>query len=390
MRKVRTYLDFNATSPLNPHAREAMMGALSAFGNPSSVHAEGREARRQLELARSQVAQAFGVKSANIVFNSGASEGASHVLSPEILAGGAPIPVSRLYVSAIEHPCVLSGGRFDDTAVQTLPVTEAGILDLNALERALNSHDASQGAAMVAVMAANNETGAVQPLERISELVHAAGAFLMVDAVQALGKLPFDMASTGAHFAIVSSHKIGGPRGAGAVLFADDSILPTPLIPGGAQENQHRAGTENLPAIAGFAAALKSLDIGAENLSRMADIRDSMERDVSTICNSAGNKVGEPVFFASESPRLANTSCFAIPGLRAETALISLDLDGIAVSSGSACTSGRVGRSHVLVAMGVEDELAQGALRVSLGPDTTKDDTGRFLSALETIVSRVA
>lgn len=390
MTGARSYLDYNATAPLLPSAREAMLAALECVGNPSSVHREGREAKKVLEGARQKLASSIGARPANIIFTSGATEAAAHALCPIIRAGGVEIEVSKLFVSAIEHPCVLQGGRFPHDAIEILPVTEAGCVDLGALENALKAHDRRSGAAMVAVMAANNETGVLQPLEEIAALVHENEAFLTVDAVQLLGKLPFDLSALQAHFTILSGHKIGGPKGVGALVLGDGSISPMPLLTGGGQESYHRAGTENLAAIAGFAAAAAEFCENREKNGQIEALRDSIERGILTICAEAGNKAGEPVFFGRKVPRLPNTSCFAIPGLRAETALIALDLDGVAISSGSACSSGKVNKSHVLSAMGVDDEISRCALRVSAGPETAEIDATRLLGALDQIVGRIA
>ncbi len=390
MAPIRTYLDYNASAPLLPGARDAMVEALDLVGNPSSVHFEGRAARKTLEAARTKLAESLSVSGNQIVFTSGASEAATHALSPIVRAGGREVAVSKLYISAVEHPCVLAGGRFLKDAIHILPVTEAGIVDLNALEDALKHHDHTSGAPMVAVMLANNETGTLQPIPEISELVHSHDGFLMVDAVQAFGKIDLSIAAMAAHFIILSSHKIGGPKGAGALVFGDASISPQPMVLGGGQENFQRGGTENIASIAGFgAAASEIVDKNADNPEN-SKFRDSIEKGVSIICAEAGNKAGAPVFFAGASDRLPNTSCFAVPGVKAETALISLDLAGIAVSSGSACSSGKVRKSHVLDAMGVDDDLAACALRVSTGPSTTSEDTERFLGAFRNIVSRVA
>lgn len=390
MAPIRTYLDYNASAPLLACARESMIDALDLVGNPSSVHFDGRAARKTLEAARVKIGEVLSVSGNQIIFTSGASEVASHALSPTIRAGGREVTVSHLYVSAIEHPCVLAGGRFSKSALSILPVTKEGIIDLNALGKALQDHDLSQGAPMVAVMLANNETGTLQPIAEISKLVHAHEGFLFVDAVQAFGKVDFDIASLSAHFIALSSHKIGGPKGAGALIFGDASISPEPMILGGGQENFQRGGTENIAAIAGFGAAVAEIGNNSVNMAVISGIRDSIEEGVSTICAEAGNKVGPPVFFSKMSDRLPNTSCFAVPGVKAETALISLDLAGVSVSSGSACSSGKVRKSHVLDAMGVEDEIAACALRVSTGASTTNEDTERFLGAFKNIVSRVA
>ncbi len=387
---MRTFLDHNATSPMRESARMAVLAALETGGNPSSVHREGRAARKTVESARIQLAGAINAKGNQIVFTSGATEAANHALSPIIRAGGHEVGVSRLYVSAVEHPCVLSGGRFAHDQVETIAVTEGGVVDLADLAARLAAHDVSGGAPMVAVMLANNETGALQPIREVAEIVHAHNGFLVVDAVQAFGRLPLDVAKLSAHFIILSSHKIGGPQGAGALVLGDASISPAVLLKGGGQENWQRGGTENVAAIAGFGAATQEIAARIAENGTESRLRDSIENGITTICMEAGNKAGEPVFFAGDIARLPNTSCFAVPGVKAETALISLDLAGIAVSSGSACSSGKVKKSHVLAAMGIEDDLAECALRVSTGHTTTNEDAERFLGAFKDIVNRIA
>ena len=391
-KQVRAYLDHNASAPLQAEARIAMLAALDAGGNASSVHAEGRAARGLVEKARRQLAEAVGVSAGQVVFTSGASEAAAHALSPILRAGGAEIPVSRLYISATEHPCVLAGGRFAPEAIEILPVDATGMLDMAALAEALAGHDGKAGSPMVAVQLANNETGVIQPIEKIAELVHARDGFLVVDAVQALGRIPFSVPELGAHFVLLSSHKTGGPQGAGALILGNGTISPVPLIRGGGQESFNRAGTENVAAIAGFGAAAALAGQTAGEMGVIAALRDSIEDGITTICGEAGNKAGAPVFFGREAAggRLANTSCFAVPGIKAETALISLDLAGVAVSSGSACSSGKVKKSHVLQAMGADDELAACALRVSAGPQSTGRDAEAFLGAFRNIVNRIA
>lgn len=391
---VRTYFDYNASAPLLNSAREAMFDVLNQTKitgiNASSVHYEGRNARKIVEKARMQLGKAIGAGSNQIIFTSGASEAATHALSPTIRAGGKVVEVSKLYIAASEHPCVLAGGRFDKKNIELLPILESGLLDIAALENKLEAHDKTTGAPMVAVMYANNETGVIQPVSKISEIVLKHDGFLTVDAVQALGKIPLDIAALGAHFVILSSHKIGGPHGAGALIFGDASISPQPLISGGGQENFQRAGTENVAAIAGFGAAAEQILHGEVEEKTVAAIRDSIEQGIITICKEAGNKAGVPIFFAAEEKRLPNTACFAIPGVKADMALISLDLAGFAVSSGSACSSGKVKKSHVLASMGVSDELANCALRISAGNETSLDDAKRFLGEMKNIVNRVA
>jgi cysteine desulfurase len=365
----RTYLDWNATAPLRPEARAAMTAALEAGGNPSSVHAEGRAARKLVEDARAQVATALGARLEGVIFTSGGTEANALALTPGWTSAGPP--VSKLIVSVIEHPSVLSGGRFPLSGVGHAPVTRDGIVDLDGLRRLL----AGGEAALVSIMLANNETGALQPISEAASLVHDAGGILHVDAVQALGRIEFDVRSMGADLVSLSAHKIGGPKGAGALVIANaDLQMPAALIRGGGQERNRRAGTENVAGIAGFGAAARAAcsNMAAE-AEPMRRLRDRLEAGLAA---SAGVTV-----FSTGVPRLPNTTLFARSGLRAETAVISFDLEGVAVSSGAACSSGKVQPSHVLAAMGVERELAQGAIRISIGHATKENDVDRALEA---------
>jgi len=386
----RTYFDYNAGAPLLDCARDSMIESLSDAGNASSVHFHGRNARKQLETARRQLAALIDANPANVIFTSGATEAANHVLSPVIRAGGQELPISKLLIGATEHPCVLGGGRFAKEMIKSLPVDENGIVDLAMLDAELSAHDYSAGQVLVAVQLANSETGVIQPVNAIAEIVHKHDCFLTVDAVQALGKCQFSIADIGADFLILSSHKIGGPQGVGALVLADGSLSPKPLLSGGGQESYHRGGTENVAAISGFGAAC---EWHAENMTKNIEkytLRDSIEAGLRTISLEAGNEIAQPVFFGKSTTRLGNTSCFAVEGVKAETALVALDLDGISVSSGSACSSGKVKQSHVLEAMGANAAEMAGALRVSIGWNSTQDEAERFLNAWKTIIGRMA
>lgn len=386
----RHYLDYNASAPLLDCARESMIEALSAAGNASSVHFEGRNARKLIEKARASFASLINCKASNIIFTSGATEAANHVLSPVIRAGGHELRISKLYVSATEHPCIIKGGRFPKEKIEILSTDKNGILNLEVLDSKLQNHDAEAGHPMVAVQLANNETGVIQPVKQIAEVIHNYDGFLLVDAVQALGKMPLSIEETGADFLIFSSHKIGGPQGVGAIVLRDAALSPMPLLDGGGQENYHRGGTENVSAIAGFGAAC---EWHQKNLTKNIKIfaqRDSIEDQLDTISKEIGNHVARPVFFGKGQTRLGNTSCFAVSGVKAETALMALDLDGISVSSGSACSSGKVKRSHVLEAMEASQDEMEGAVRLSLGWEEDKLGAERFLAAWKSIVSRVA
>lgn len=385
----RTYLDYNAGAPLLPAARDAMSEILLFTGNPSSIHAEGRNMRKHVEHARSLIADHLGCLPGQIIFTSGATEAANQALSPAIQVSGRQTNASRLYVAATEHPCVLSGGRFDPSDIETVPVFENGVIDSDALDEILARHDATQGAPLVGVMLANNETGVIQPIGKVGEIVRRHGGYLVVDAVQGLGKIEIDLAGLGADFVLLSAHKIGGPQGAGALVLGSKSVSPASLLTGGGQESYHRAGTENVAAIAGFGAAVAQLS-EKPDCGEIRALRDSMEAGLRTISMETGDDMAEPVVFSRDAERLANTICFAVPGISAETALISLDLAGIAVSSGSACSSGKVRKSHVLAAMGVPDDLAAGALRISLGANNDITDSRHFLDVWKNIVRHAA
>ena len=380
MAEPRAYLDYNAGAPLLPAARAAVVAALDA-ANPSSVHAEGRAARRLIEDARRDVAALVNAKPDHVIFTSGATEAAVTLLSPDWRMGRAALRMARLYVSAADHPCVLNGGRFTSDKVTRIGVTSDGLVDLDALAAALAGHDKAEGLPLVAIHAANNETGVIQPVAAIAATVKAAGGVLVVDAVQAAGRYPLDMSVPYADYLILSSHKIGGPKGVGAIVAASDLMMPQPLVSGGGQEKGHRGGTENLAAIAGFGAAAREALAGLGGIEAMRQRRDAIETIVVEL-------VPDAEIFGKRVERLANTTFFAIPGAKAETVQIAFDLAGVALSAGSACSSGKVGPSHVLKAMGYGEE--GGALRVSIGAHTSADDVERFRKALESIVVRRA
>jgi cysteine desulfurase len=365
----RVYLDWNATTPLHPEARQAMAAAWEVAGNPSSVHAEGRQARRLIEDARAAISAAVGARPQDVVFTSGGTEANALALTPG-LRRGAGEPVRRLLVSAIEHTSVLSGGRFSPDAIGTIRVSGSGLIDADHLRRLVAVGPPS----LVSVMLANNETGALQPIGEVADIVHEAGGLLHVDAIQALGKIPFDIKSMKADLVTLSAHKIGGPKGVGALVLAEEVLGLEPLLRGGGQELGRRAGTENVAGIAAFGAAVRAA-MGAldGDTARLRGLRDRLE---------AGLKQNPGmIVFSEDVPRLPNTTLFTVPGLRAETAVIGFDLGGIAVSSGSACSSGKVQPSHVLEAMGYGKELAQGAVRLSLGWSTSEADIDLALQA---------
>ena len=364
----RIYLDWNATTPLRPEAKAAMAHAWEIGGNPSSVHAEGRQARRLVEDARLAVAASVGAEAANVIFTSGGTEANSLALTPGLRRGKGPA-AERLLTSAIEHASVLSGGRFAAEAVGRIGVTRGGIVDLDHLRALLDGPRA-----LASIMLANNETGAIQPVAEAAKLVHDAGGLLHVDAIQALGKIPFDLASTGADLLSLSAHKIGGPKGVGALVLAEGVEGLPPLLRGGGQEKGRRAGTEDVAGIAGFGAAARA--------ALIAQKHDAVQEEGLRVRLETGlRETPGAVVFAGEVQRLPNTVLFSIPGMRAETAVIGFDLAGIALSSGSACSSGKVQPSHVVEAMGYGPELAHGAVRLSLGWSTTEADIDSALKA---------
>jgi cysteine desulfurase len=365
----RVYLDWNATTPLRPEAKAAMAKAWELAGNPSSVHAEGRQARRLVEDARAAIAAAVGAAPRNVTFTSGGTEANALALVPGVRRTGGQ-PVQRLRVSAIEHASVLSGGRFSPKDVGRIGVLKSGVVDMEDLRDRL----AEGPAALVSVMAANNETGGIQPTGAIADLVHRAGSVLHVDAVQMLGKIPISINVLGADLMSLSAHKIGGPKGVGALVRAEGVDGIEPLLSGGGQERGHRAGTENVAGIAGFGAAVTAATATLETAApRLEGLRNRLERGL--------RETSGAIIFCEDVLRLPNTTLFTVPGLRAETAVIGFDLAGIAVSSGSACSSGKVQPSHVLEAMGFGPKIAQGAVRLSLGWSTSEADIDRCLEA---------
>jgi cysteine desulfurase len=365
----RVYLDWNATTPLRPEARQAMAAAWDMAGNPSSVHAEGRQARRLVEDARTAVATAISARPQDVVFASGGTEANAMALTPG-LRRAAGWPVQRLLVSAIEHTSVLSGGRFPADAITAIKVSGVGSVDLDHLRTLL----ADGPPALVSVMLANNETGAIQPVAEVADIVHGAGGLLHVDAIQAFGKIPFGVKSIQADLVTLSAHKIGGSKGVGALVLAEDVQGLEPLLRGGGQELGRRAGTENVAGIAAFGAAVRAAMASLEeDTARLQGLRNRLEKGL--------RQTPGMIVFSEGTPRLPNTTLFTVDGLKAETAVIGFDLGGIAVSSGSACSSGKVQPSHVLAAMGVGRELAQGAVRLSLGWSTTEADIDLALQA---------
>lgn len=359
---MKTYLDYNATAPLRDEARKAMLSTLSSPHNASSVHGFGREGRSIIESARETLASATGADTTQIIFNSGATEGNNTVLKH--------FDGQRILASSIEHAATLQAGP----KLKEIPVTEEGVLDLNALEKLLKERPT----ALVSVMLINNETGIIQPIKEASDLAHKHGALFHCDGVQALGRIEIDINALGIDFLTLSSHKIGGPQGVGALAMRLCGQTPI-LITGGGQEKSARAGTENVAGIAGFAAATKA---AINNL-------DSYQSQTKALQDTLENALQNVKIYGQNASRATNTTLFSVPGTTSERLLMALDLEGIAVSNGSACSSGRVEPSHVLKAMGENDKEASSALRISTGWDTTHEDIERFLNAFEKIMARI-
>jgi cysteine desulfurase len=367
---ARIYFDYNATAPLRPASREIMIAALSVVGNPSSVHREGRAARAVVEEARAAVAALVGGAASNVVFVASGTEAANLVLHPSLEAPGRRGSLRRLILARGEHPCVLRGHRFDAEAVRMVGLDRDGRIDLIALERLIAE---TSGGAILALQAANNETGALQPVAEAADIVHAAGGLVVCDAVQMAGRMPCYINDLGVDFIFLSSHKLGGPKGAAALVGATrEHRVLEPILRGGGQEKGVRAGTEDVAAIAGFGAAARAAeqDLPIE-AARLEALRDRL-------ANAVRAAAPDAAIFAEAAPRLPNTLCFAVPGVSAETLVIGLDLAGFAVSSGAACSSGKVSPSHVLAAMGVEASLASGAVRLSIGWSSTSEEVARF------------
>jgi cysteine desulfurase len=369
------YLDHNATSPMRNEARMAIERALAIGGNASSVHARGRAARALIEEARAQVAAIANAAPEQVVFTSGGSEANALALWGAVHgAADAGARITRLFVSAIEHPSVRANAealaeRFAGLRIESVPVSSDGIADLEALRTGLRE---GKGRALVALMAANNETGVIQPVAEAAGLARENGALLLVDGVQAAGKIAVPQAD----YVTLSAHKLGGPQGAGALILRKEAPF-APMVAGGGQEQGRRAGTENLAGIAGFGAAAASAAL--KNVG--AALRDQFETKLR-------QSVPDAVIFGEKTMRLPNTSNFALPGIPAETAMIALDLDGVMVSSGAACSSGKVSHSHVLAAMGVSESLARCALRVSFGWDSPEADVDAAIASISTLVAR--
>lgn len=368
----RTYLDYNATAPLRPEAKVAMIAALDVVGNSSSVHAEGRRARAVVEGARESVARLIGAKPSEIVFTSGATEANNWVIAQ---------PWASILTSGVEHDSVLAPVRSAHGEIIMLPVDRNGVVNVKDVTEQVLPRGFARPS-LLALQLANNETGVVQPVAEMAGLARSHGLSVHTDAVQAAGRMAIDFAALGVDTLALSAHKLGGPKGIGALVIRDHIDL-VPLLRGGGQERRRRAGTENVAAIAGFGAAAEAALRDLQAAPAIRALRDEFEADV--------KRINPDVVIISEgAARLGNTTALALPGKLAETLVIRLDLAGIAVSAGSACSSGKVGASHVLEAMGLGHDIAAGTIRISLGPATTKDDIAAFLAAWTTIAGAPA
>ena len=368
----RTYLDYNATAPLRAEAREALVAALD-IGNPSSVHEEGRKARALVETARADVAALVSAPAETVIFTSGGTEACNLALGLRQAPAG---EIKRLLVSAIEHSAVLAAAEESVLPVELLPVTADGVVDMAALDAALQD----ETPALVCVMLANNETGTIQPIAEIAAKTRAHGSLLFCDAVQAAGKMPIDIFALGVDALSLSGHKLGAPMGIGALVTRPAVVVPPQLL-GGGQELGRRAGSENISGIAAFAAAAKAAMRDLNDFANLAELRDDMEAALLAV-------QPQTEIFGKHVDRLANTSCFALSGLNSETLVMALDLAGVAVSAGSACSSGKVSRSHVLAAMQAETHISKGVLRVSLGWQSKREDTEKLVDEWSKLAGR--
>lgn len=373
----RRYFDHNATTPLKKTARMALLESLEIFGNPSSVHTEGRAAKALLQKARRQIAESLNTSPDHVVFTSGASEAAMTLLTPFYNMGRSKIRFSHLYIGATEHSSVAEGGRFSQEFISTVAVDQDGLIQQDKLVSLLNNHDKTTGLPLVAIQAANGETGVLQPIKEIAAIVRDFGGILIVDLTQYVDKNFVDIHQMGGDFFILSAHKIGGPKGIGAFISSGNLLMPTPLIVGGGQEKGLRGGTEALPLVAAFGAAITDL-YTKEEIKQLRDLRNKLEDGIQKICHDVE-------IFGKKVPRLPNTTYFTVRDIKAETMQIAFDLAGFSVSAGSACSSGKVKQSRVLEAMGYH--IPNGAIRISIGQCTTSQDIDDFLLFFSQIIS---
>lgn len=375
MSASRIYADYNARSPLRPEARSAVERAIGIMGNGSSVHAEGRRAKAALEDARDAVAASVGAQPADVIFTSGAAEANNHALFGFVrVRSGATI-----FLSALEHESIWSAAKATGARIETIPARMDGVIDLDWLRDRLANWDLNAtGVPLLCLMLVNNETGVVQPVAAAANLVHAAGGYLLCDAVQGLGRVGIDIEMLGADYLSLSAHKIGGAPGVGALIVRGSSPM-APLIFGGGQERGKRAGTENVIGAASFAAA--SAAISKDEQTRVRAIRDSFEAALTREAPAA-RVIGRDV------DRVFNTSCVVAPYLPAEMSVVAMDLAGVACSAGSACSSGKVQASRVLTSMGMDDNAAKSALRFSFGWASEAGDGEAAALALAGLIKR--
>lgn len=362
--KQTSYLDHNATTPLRRCAKDGVIAAMDNVGNPSSIHSHGRAARKLIETARKQIAETLDVSNGQVYFNSGATEGNNTILKG--------FTGKRILTSSIEHPSVLNAGP----TVESIPVTKDGAVDLAALETLLSQAPT----ALISVMLVNNETGVIQPVAEIARLAKAAGALVHCDAVQAYGRIPFIRENLGVDFLTISSHKIGGPMGVGA-LITGPNLTPPKLLEGGGQERRARAGTENVAGISGFGFAAAEACATYHDFASLANLRDRIETELATC--------PQVILYGTNSPRVANTISCTIDGVSSDTLLMAFDIEGVSISSGSACSSGTVKFSHVLKAMGIEEKQNRAALRISLGHTTTEKEIEHFIGVWNKLRTRL-
>ncbi|MBI1366552.1 MAG: aminotransferase class V-fold PLP-dependent enzyme [Alphaproteobacteria bacterium] len=374
--RKRHYLDYNATAPARPEVIEAVAETMRNVGNSSSVHAEGRAARAIIEDAREKLRALVNAPVNGVIFTSGGTEAIHYAINGTVKNGTA----RRIFVSAIEHAAVPSNAAASGAPVETIPVTESGVVDLDWMRERLKKHDATEdGGFLVCLMYANNETGVIQPVREAAEIVHEAGGLLFVDAAQAVGKIPVNFVMSGADMMAATGHKFGGPLGVGALIVAPNLPLE-PVMRGGGHEMNRRAGTSNAPAIAGLGKACEIAAASFDKWTRIEALRDRMQ----DAAEAAGARI-----WGKGRQRLPGTLSLSAAGFASQTQLMAMDLAGIAISSGSACSSGKTKPSHVLAAMGASEEEATSAIRVSLGWASTEDDAEAFIREWPAAYARV-
>ena len=361
---AKTYLDNNATAPIRPEVIEIMAQSMAHTGNASSIHGFGRESRRDVEKARKYVADLAGTSPNQVIFTSGATESNNMIVKH--------YADQKTLISAVEHPAVRDANK----NATMIPVTRDGAVNLEAYKEMLSSDTG-----LVSVMLVNNETGVIQPVQEIARMAKDAGATVHSDAVQAAGRIPIDFAGLGVDYLSLSAHKFGGPQGVGALIFRS-GLEPPPLLHGGGQERRARAGTENVAGIIGFGEAARIAQKELGSFQELSNLREKLEREVKKISPDV-------IIYGENAPRVANTTCLGLPGVPAETLLMHLDLAGIAVSSGSACSSGVVKTSPVIRAMGASEKEAASTIRISMSWQTRAGDIDHFLKIWSKIITRL-